>query len=161
VAAVPFSSAELMRAIGRDRSSEELASAIQSVSSEQTEIVGVGAFPLSLPFYLDRTITLSTTDGSELTSNYLSRTMETWRNAPGATVRDGSWWREAVTSCTRQRVFVVRTDDAPSMAFLDGALPLVVATRKYSAFGPCGAGRLASDRLTTRPPDRPHLNTGP
>jgi 4-amino-4-deoxy-L-arabinose transferase-like glycosyltransferase len=154
VATIPFSSAGLMGAIGRDRSAEDLAIAIRHAAGEEAEIVGVQAFPPSLPFYADRTITLSTADGSELTSNYLVRDIEAWKDAPGTTLRDRDWWREAVTNCTRSRVFVVGRDDTSSMAFLAGALPMIVSTRKYVAYGPCGRGRLAAAHQTARSPDR-------
>jgi len=144
VATIPFASADLMRAIGHDRSAQDLADAIRNDGGDLAEIVGVQALPLSLPFYAERTITLSTADGSELTSNYLIQDIDAWRNAPGTTLRDADWWREAVTSCTKSRVFVARTDDVASMAFLEGVLPLMVATRKYAVYGPCGGGRLAT-----------------
>jgi len=154
VATIPFASAGLMGAIGQDRSAEDLAIAIRHAAGDGAEIVGVRVFPPSLPFYADRTITLSTADGSELTSNYLVRDIEAWKAAPGTTVRDVDWWREAVTNCTTSRVFVVSRDDTPSMAFLAGALPMIVSTRKYVAYGPCGGGRLADDHPTAQPPDR-------
>jgi len=37
----------------------------------QTELLCLGCFPAGLPFYLQRTATLATTDGRELTSNYI------------------------------------------------------------------------------------------
>jgi 4-amino-4-deoxy-L-arabinose transferase-like glycosyltransferase len=144
VATIPFASAGLMSAIGLDRSAEDLATAIRDAAGDGAEIVGVQAFPLSLPFYAERTITLSTADASELTSNYLIRHIQAWRDAPGTTLRDADWWREAVTDCTTSRVFVVSRDDTPSMAFLAGTVPLIISTRKYAVYGPCGGGRLAA-----------------
>jgi 4-amino-4-deoxy-L-arabinose transferase-like glycosyltransferase len=143
VAAVPFSSVGLMRAIGHERSTEELARMISASAGRATQVVGVSAFPASLPFYLDRTITLSTADGSELTSNYLVRGIDRWRAVPGSTLRDPDWWRDAVVTCPRPTVFVAKTDDAEASSFLAEALPLIAATRMYSAYGPCGHGLLA------------------
>jgi hypothetical protein len=147
VAAVPFSSVGLMRAIGNERSTEELARIITASAGRNTQVVGVGAFPPSLPFYLGRTITLSTADGSELTSNYLVRGIDRWRAVPGSTLRDPDWWREAAVTCPRPTVFVAKTDDTEASSFLAEALPLIAATRKYSAYGPCGHGLLARGTL--------------
>jgi len=144
VASIPVVGADLMGAIGRDRSAEDLAIAIRDAAGDGVEIVGISALPLSLPFYANRTVTLSTADGAELTSNYLVRTIDTWRGVPGSTLRDVDWWRQAVTSCARSRAFVVRAEDAPARSFLDGAMPLIIATRKWAAYGPCGTGRLAA-----------------
>jgi 4-amino-4-deoxy-L-arabinose transferase-like glycosyltransferase len=151
VAAVPFASAGLMAAIGRQRSAEELASAIQTAAGPVAEVVGVAAFPPSLPFYLNRTLLLSTTDGVELTSNYLVGSLDLWRTAPDTPLRDDRWWREAMMHCSRARVFVVRVDDTQTRAFLDGALPLIMVTHKYVAYGPCGTGRLARSRQLRNP----------
>lgn len=145
VAAVPFASAGLMAAIGSQRSAEQLATAIVAAAGSSTQVVGVQAFPPSLPFYLKQTIVLSTVDGAELTSNYLVRDIDPWRNEPGTTLRDADWWREAVTNCTRSRVFVLKVDDTYSRTFLEGVLPLIVATQRYAVYGPCGGGRLASE----------------
>lgn len=144
VAAIPFASTGLMKAIGNDRSAQTLATAIAHIGSDGTEIVGVEAFPPSLPFYLGRPITLATRDGSELTSNYVIRHVETLRRMRNTTLRDGDWWREALNACTRPRIFVVSAE-AVSRAVLEEQLPLIVETRKYAAYGPCGADRLASD----------------
>jgi hypothetical protein len=134
-----------MAAIGSQRSAEQLATAIVAAAGSSTQVVGVQAFPPSLPFYLKQTIVLSTVDGAELTSNYLVRDIDPWRNEPGTTLRDADWWREAVTNCTRSRVFVLKVDDTYSRTFLEGVLPLIVATQRYAVYGPCGGGRLASE----------------
>ena len=147
VAAIPFASTALMGAIGDDRSARALASAIARAGDDGTEVVGVEAFPPSLPFYLRRTITLATRDGSELTSNYVIRHLESLRRMRGTTLRDVNWWREALTTCTRSRIFVVRAD-AAVRSLLTEQLPLIAETRKYAAYGPCGAELLASEPHT-------------
>lgn len=149
VAAIPFASTGLMEAIGKDRSAQGLAAAIARSASEQTEVVGVEVFPPSLAFYLGRTITLATRDGSELTSNYVIRHVESLRLLPGTTLRQQDWWRAALSTCTRPRIFVVRVDAAPRTALAE-QLPLIAETRKYAAYGPCGAERFASERHSDR-----------
>jgi len=132
-----------MRAVGEDRSALVLAGAIAGAAGPETEVVGVGAFPLSLPFYLQRHVTVSTADGAELTSNYVVRNLEALRRMRTTTLRGPDWWREALLSCTRPRVFVVRVVDMDARAALERDLPLLVLTRKYAVFGPCGNGLLA------------------
>jgi 4-amino-4-deoxy-L-arabinose transferase-like glycosyltransferase len=143
-AAIPITSRELMDAVGRERSARDLAAAIAPVIDPTTEIVGVRAFPLSLPFYLERTLTLASEDASELTSNYLQRRPERWRNAPGSPLRPADWWVDALARCGRPRVFVVRAGDERARAVLSGALPLLIETSRYAAYGPCGVTGLAT-----------------
>jgi hypothetical protein len=143
VASIPAVGLGLMRAVGEDRSALVLAEAIAGAAGPETEVVGVGAFPLSLPFYLQRHVTVSTADGAELTSNYVVRNLEALRRMRTTTLRGPDWWREALLSCTRPRVFVVPVVDMEARAALERDLPLLVLTRKYAVFGPCGTGLLA------------------
>ncbi|HKC38260.1 MAG TPA: glycosyltransferase family 39 protein, partial [Gemmatimonadales bacterium] len=72
VITVPLVSSRLLAAVGEDRSSATLAQVIQNTGGDRTEVVGVGAFPTSLPFYLRRIVPVSTANGRELTSNYIA-----------------------------------------------------------------------------------------
>lgn len=144
VAAIPFVSRGLMDEIGRERSAAELAAVVERVLEPDAEVVGVDAFPLSLPFYLRRTLVLATDDGAALTSNYLVRHLDRWRRAPGSPLRPKAWWVDALVTCGRPRVFVVRSEDAAARRALDGIVPLLVDTGRYAAYGPCGAGGFAS-----------------
>jgi 4-amino-4-deoxy-L-arabinose transferase-like glycosyltransferase len=143
VAAIPFVSRGLMDEIGRERSAAELAAAVERVLDSDAEVVGVAAFPLSLPFYLQRPLVLATDDGAELTSNYLIRHLDQWRRAPGTPLRPLAWWMDALVTCGRRRVFVVRSEDAGVRRVLEGVVPLLVDTGRYAAYGPCGAGGFA------------------
>ncbi len=151
VAAIPFVSRELMDAIGEERSAAPVAEAVARVAGPETQVVGVRAFPLGLPFYLRRTILLSTVDASELTSNYLARHSRKWRNAPGSPLRPPGWWREVLAACQRPRIFVIRTQDAEARDLLEPQLPVVVRTRKYAAYGPCALSNLAAARAAESP----------
>lgn len=144
VAAIPLASRGLMDAIGDDRSSAALAEAIAPVLSPASRVIGVEAFPLSLPFYLDRVIVLSSRDAAELTSNYLVRHPEVWQ-APDSPLRDVAWWRTAAIECARPSVFVVEQGHDAAHRWLADRLPLLGASRKYAAYGPCGRTALASD----------------
>jgi 4-amino-4-deoxy-L-arabinose transferase-like glycosyltransferase len=142
VASIPIVGTELMQGIGTDRSAKHLASAIQHAAGDAVEVVAVATFPTSLPFYLGRTVVVATDDGAEITSNYLLRFFDDWKNAP--TLRPGAWWREALVECRRPRVFVTSVEDRMARAELGAALPIIAATRKYAAFGPCGVTQFAA-----------------
>jgi 4-amino-4-deoxy-L-arabinose transferase-like glycosyltransferase len=148
VPSIPIVSLGLMQAIGEDRSARSLAVAISDAIGASGVVVGVAAYPPSLPFYLERTIVVSTSDGSELTSNYVSRNIERMQATPGSPLRGANWWRAAITECREPTVFVARASDPRSTAALASELPLLAVTRKYAAYGPCGSGLLAA-----RPPE--------
>jgi 4-amino-4-deoxy-L-arabinose transferase-like glycosyltransferase len=142
VAVIPVIAMPLMDAIGRDRSSRDAAAAVAPILTAGTEIVAVGAYPLSLPFYLDRTLTLVTVDGRELTSNYVVRRHDRLRRTSPA-LRPPGWWEEALATCDRPRLFVVPVDSIGVARRLAATLPVRAITRKYTVFGPCGPPALA------------------
>ncbi len=140
VAVIPLIGLPLLQAIGRERSARALASDIAPVLGAHAQVVAVETFPLSLPFYLGRTIILSTVDGRELTSNYVPRHLERLRALPKSPLRPAGWWREAALTCTVPRVFVVAVTDAAAREFLAERLPLLGAAAKWAAYGPCERG---------------------
>jgi 4-amino-4-deoxy-L-arabinose transferase-like glycosyltransferase len=149
VATIPVCSLRLMRAIGKERSASDAASAIQPVLTPNSEVVAIHTYPLSLPFYLRRSLTLSTRDASELTSNYLPPRIDRYMSEPATTVRPQDWWIEALTTCARPRVFVADAKDHDVRRFLDRELPLLIETPKLAAYGPCLSTNLArSIRVT-------------
>jgi 4-amino-4-deoxy-L-arabinose transferase-like glycosyltransferase len=143
VAAIPFVSVPLMDALGDDRSSRAVAEAVRPFLTERTEVIAIGTYPLSLPFYLRRTLILATEDGRELTSNYVVRRHERLRELPGSPLRRPDWWRAALASCDRPRVFVVPTDAGEAREQLAASLAVLGVTRKFAMYGPCGGGLLA------------------
>jgi 4-amino-4-deoxy-L-arabinose transferase-like glycosyltransferase len=144
VSSIPLVSLRLMQAIGEDRSARSLAVAISDAIGASGPVVGVAAYPPSLPFYLRRTIIVSTSDGSELTSNYVTRNIERMRAMPSSPLRDAAWWRAAAAECHRPTVFVTGVGETHVAAALASELPLLAVTRKYAAYGPCGSGLLAA-----------------
>ena len=145
VATIPAASVRLMQAIGDDRSSRSMATAIEQILTPETEIVAVQTYPLSLPFYLQQTLIVATADGSELTSNFLARTHRRWIGVPGSPYRSADWWLEALEDCRRPLVFVIRNEDARARDILTSRVPLIAANRKVSAYGPCGMTDLATN----------------
>jgi hypothetical protein len=142
VASVPVVGLGLMQTIGEDRSAQQMAEAIENTAGSRAEVVGVAAFPLSLPFYLGRTVTLSTHNGAELTSNYAVQHIAHFRARRGTTLRDGDWWQESLLDCRDGQVFVTQAGNDAAIRRLQQRLPLMLTTRKYAVFGPCRRGML-------------------
>lgn len=144
VTAIPVIGAPLLRAIADDRSTAGLVEAMGPAVTAETELIAVGVYPLSLPFYAERTVLLATNDGRELTSNYVARHVDALRRTPNTTLRPANWWLEALALCDRPRVFIVPVE-ARAIRNRLRMLPLLGETRKLAAYGPCGRPDLALD----------------
>jgi hypothetical protein len=142
VTMLPIAGSRLMDAVGRERSALQIARTLEQIGDSSTQVIAAATFPLSLPFYLRRTVILSTADGSELTSNYLIRHFDTW-SARSATIRPPDYWRETLIACTRPTAFVVRSDDEEKRTALGVHLDLLLDTGKHAVYGPCGMTNLA------------------
>jgi hypothetical protein len=138
VVALPLVGGPLLARVAAMRSSAGLARAIAAAGA-RAEVVGVGAFPPSLAFYLRRTIVLSTVDGHELTSNYVRTYFDELRRRSGTPLRDADWWRGQIDSCETPMVFVVRRQSEAAATLGRAGLPLIGTSRHYAAYGPCGA----------------------
>ncbi|HWC74608.1 MAG TPA: glycosyltransferase family 39 protein [Gemmatimonadales bacterium] len=139
VMAIPFFSTRLLAAVGEDRSAATLARVIQNTRGGATEVMAVAAFPPSLPFYLQRGVRLSTTNGRELTSNYIVDHYALFLVFPGSPLEPPDAWLERLARCPRPTVFVTRADDAHIRAALEPHLPLLAVEGHYAAYGPCAA----------------------
>jgi hypothetical protein len=139
VITVPLVSSRLLAAVGEDRSSATLARVIQNTGGASTEVVGVGAFPTSLPFYLQRVVPVSTANGRELTSNYIADHYTQFLNTPGSPIEPAEFWRERLAQCRHPTVFIARANDARIRAALEPRLPLLALEGQYAAYGPCAA----------------------
>lgn len=137
--AIPFAGARLLAAAGDDRSAAALARAT-AAALEPTggtgAVLGVQAYPPSLPFYLGRPIAVATATGSELTSNYIADYHERYRDVTGSPLLPEGYWREALARCPVPTVFVTKAGNRDVRAAL-AALPLVAADGYYAVYGPC------------------------
>jgi 4-amino-4-deoxy-L-arabinose transferase-like glycosyltransferase len=134
---VPIVSTRLLDAVGDDRSARVLANVIQNAGD--VEVLGIAAYPPSLPFYLRSTIPVATGTGRELTSNFIADYHERLRGVPGSPLKPADYWRPLVTACRAPLVFVTRSGDTPVRATLDSLLPLLAVEGRYAAYGPCAA----------------------
>jgi len=128
----------VIAALGEHRSTRTLAAGIRNATPPASRVVGVGAYPPSLPFYLDSRVMLSTVHGVELTSNYIKDNVARLRDVPDSSLRPPRWWRSEMENCRTPTVFVVRAEAAVKRAALSERLPLLVETPRYAAYGPCG-----------------------
>jgi 4-amino-4-deoxy-L-arabinose transferase-like glycosyltransferase len=145
VSIIPFTSIRLMHAVGEDRSAAGIASAIEAASTETTEVVAIQIYPLSLPFYLRRPLVISTSDGTELTSNYIRQSFELLRRSSESPFRPADWWLDALLNCDRPRIFLTAALNTRVRNILDARLPLLAASRKVAVYGPCGVRDLAGE----------------
>jgi len=139
VIAMPIVSSRLLDAVGEDRSAATLASVIQNTGPSNTEVIGVSAFPTSLPFYLRHPIPVATATGRELTSNFIADYHKQLRAVPGSPLKPLDYWRERVTTCLTPTVLVARANDYRIRVMLDSLLPLLAVEGRYAAYGPCAA----------------------
>lgn len=141
VMAIPIASGNLLAAVGADRSSAALARVIQNTEATpgSAQVLGISAYPPSLPFYLRRTIAIATPTGRELTSNFIADQQARFRAVPGTPLLPADAWRERLARCPAPTVFITRTGDAHSRAVLDTALPLLAVEGRHAAYGPCVA----------------------
>ena len=136
VMATPVVSSRLMAAVGEERSSARLAQVIQNSGAN---VLGAGAFPTSLPFYLRRTIPVTTASGRELTSTYIADHYEQFRADSASPLEPADAWRDRATRCPVPTVFVTRAGDRRMRAAFDSLLPLLAVEGHYAAYGPCAA----------------------
>jgi 4-amino-4-deoxy-L-arabinose transferase-like glycosyltransferase len=149
VIAIPFASGKLLAAVGEDRSSAAVASATGAALARlggPGTVLGVRAYPPSLPFYLGRTVAVATETGAELTSNYIAANQARFRDYPASPLLPAGYWREALTRCPVPTVFLARAANRTDREELGAALPLLAADGHYAAYGPC---------VRPRPPQPP------
>ena len=136
VMAIPFAAAPLMAAVGDDRSAATLSAAIRAAIGNGGQVLGIAAYPPSLPFYLGSTIAVATGRAEELTSNYIARYRDRLRALPDSPLRPANSWLEVLGACPGPTVFVTQAGNWAVRAAL-AALPLLVDDGRYAAYGPC------------------------
>jgi 4-amino-4-deoxy-L-arabinose transferase-like glycosyltransferase len=75
----------------QSRSSRSLAEHIQANLPSETELVCMECLPHGLPFYLKRLVTVLSSDGKELTSNYVLFTLNSGKPWPEGVVPIAQW----------------------------------------------------------------------
>jgi len=136
VLAIPFAGARLLAAVGDDRSSAPIVQATMAALAGGGDVLGVAAYPPSLPFYMGRTVPVATATGRELTSNYIADYADKYRQTPGSPLLSPDAWRDRLTTCTTHTVFIARPVDRDVIATL-AVLPKLYDNGRYAAYGPC------------------------
>ncbi|HQR49772.1 MAG TPA: glycosyltransferase family 39 protein [Steroidobacteraceae bacterium] len=133
-----FASGPLLKEAADDDSAREFARIITQRVPDHPIVIGVRAFPTSLPFYLRGPVQLSSTSGIESTSNYVHAKFDELLAAPGSTLHDADWWRHELEDCRQQTFFVVQLINSTAADRLTKAgLPLAATSRRYALYGPC------------------------
>jgi 4-amino-4-deoxy-L-arabinose transferase-like glycosyltransferase len=139
VMTIPLVSGQLLSAVGDDRSAATLAQVIRNARGPGTRVLGIAAFPPSLPFYLGETVDVATATGRELTSNFIADYADNFRAVAGSPLKPADYWREVLARCPQPTVFITRTGDATTRATLDSTITLLAVEGRYAAYGPCAA----------------------
>jgi 4-amino-4-deoxy-L-arabinose transferase-like glycosyltransferase len=142
VITLPFATGPLLSTVGDDRSAAAIAQAITG-SGAGDAVLAVLAYPPSLPFYLRRTVPVSTADARELTSNYIAAYHDRLRALPGSPLLPSDSWRDVLARCAVPTVFVTHDTLPGPRLRLREALPLIADNGRYSAYGPCRPHPLA------------------
>jgi 4-amino-4-deoxy-L-arabinose transferase-like glycosyltransferase len=137
VMAIPFAGARLLAAVGDDRSSAPIVQATAAALTGGGRVIGVAAYPPSLPFYMRRPLPVATATGRELTSNYIADQQAAFRALPNSPLLPADAWRDSLARCTAPTVFITRRGDAATRAALSAVLPLLAEDVRYAAYGPC------------------------
>lgn len=140
VIAIPFISGRLLQAVGEDRSSAGVAVATAAAlahAGNSGAVLGVAAYPPSLPFYLGRPVAVATATANELTSNYIADHQARYRDYPNSPLLPAGYWRDVLARCPVPTVFLTTAGDRNTRAALAAALPLLAADGHYAAYGPC------------------------
>ncbi len=146
VLAVPLISTRLMRAVGDERSAARLAAVVTAAledaagSAGAGDVMGIAAYPPSLPFYLARAVPVATATGRELTSNWIAARAAQYRERPGTPLLPADAWREVLVRCPRPTVFIARSGAPDTRAELAATLPVLAVETRYAAYGPCRPG---------------------
>lgn len=82
---------DLLVLYGQTRSSRSLAENISTTLPPTAELVCIECLPHGLPFYLKRLVTVLSSDGNELASNYISFTLNSGKPWPEGIVPKGQW----------------------------------------------------------------------
>ncbi len=137
--ALLFLSAPLVEGVGTRRSARSLAQSIESAYGAGIEVVAVEAFPASLPFYLQRPLTLVSADGVWLRSNYILRRYAQMVDDAGP-LRSDAWLAGAIRDCRTPRAFLLRRkNDGARMQLAAAGRTMRESGRDLVLYGPCPA----------------------
>jgi 4-amino-4-deoxy-L-arabinose transferase-like glycosyltransferase len=118
MAALPVLTDPVHRAVGEQRSAKAFITALRPHLQPDSEIVGLEAFTGSMAFYLGRPFTLVSSDGSELTSNYILRHYDRYATDPRSMLKPLPWLDPKLRAPGRT-VVITRIKDADFRALVE------------------------------------------
>ena len=138
ITAVALGGGPLFAAVGETRSAKALATAIATQLPGDRRVVGIGAYPTALPFYLGSPIFVSSRTGKELTSNYVVAAFDRLVKLPDSSLLGPDGWQDILHECRQPTAFVIDVDDSDtSRELIAAGAPLIASDRKYGVYGPC------------------------
>lgn len=135
---LPVLCAPLMAEIAESRSSKAMAAAVAPLLDPATTVMGIETFSSTLAFYLGRKITVSTASGAPLRSNYAVHLYPEVAGLESSPLQPPEAWRDALASCARPHVFLLKARYERERAALAAAgLPTLWADERLILMGPC------------------------
>jgi hypothetical protein len=147
--AFPIVSGPLMEAVAADRSARGLAAEVETHMAPETELLWIETYAPGVSFYLERTIPVATSDGSELRSNFILRNAETFYDDQGL-LRPLAAAERAVSDCDGPRIFLLssKSRNLGDVIEASGFEPLM-ENRRWLAFGPeCVSSAVVAEAST-------------
>ncbi len=134
--AIPVLGGPAIQAVAADRSTKDLAGALEAHVDPDTRLLWVESYAAGLSFYLERTIPVASPTGEEFRSNYILRNDERFRS-DGGLLRPLKAAETALFDCQGPRVllFDKRTHRLRS-AVEDAGVPVLEENRRWVAYGP-------------------------
>jgi 4-amino-4-deoxy-L-arabinose transferase-like glycosyltransferase len=132
----PIVSARLMESVAADRSARGLAEKIEDHLTPDTELLWIEKYAPGVSFYLERPIPVATTDGHELSSNYILRNAEIFIDDQGL-LRPLASAERAVSDCRGQQIFLLNAKSRDlGDAIESSGVPPLMKSRRLLAYGP-------------------------
>ena len=125
-----------MKAIAADRSTRDLASAVERRLTPDAELMWIESYAPGVSYYLGRTIPVASLDGDELRSNYVLRNPQLFFEDEGSLRPLESAYRSVVDCRGPLVVLLSAKNAAVDGAFRAGGGPLLAETRRWIAYGP-------------------------
>jgi 4-amino-4-deoxy-L-arabinose transferase-like glycosyltransferase len=134
--------APLTSAMAERRSARAMAEVAAEHLEADTAILGIETYSPSLAFYLQRPIQVSSATGKVFRSNYILNSYDSLVGAGRSPLVPPRVWSDAVASCSRPLLVVVKSRYRNEIHELARAgLPLLYADEKNTLMGPCRASR--------------------
>lgn len=134
--AIPVLGGPAIQAVAADRSTKDLAGALEAHVDSDTRLLWVESYAAGLSFYLERTIPVASPTGQEFRSNYILRYDERFRS-DGGLLRPLEAAETALFDCQGPRVLLFDNKTRKLRSVVeDAGVPVLEGNRRWVAYGP-------------------------